>query len=358
MRILFNALGYDDGKSGISKYMINTLDHLASHYEVVLICESRDQSLFKERYSNLKNIHSFDLSLSSKIISLIVSFLIVPIYAFLSNIDVVFLPAINRRVMLFKPCKTIGVIHDLSQFHIEGKYDKFRMLYVKKIIPLFIKSYDQLITVSQSTKNDVIKYWNINDSKIDVAHLGYNKKDLNRGNNKKRKNILYVSRLEYPGKNHVNLLKAYSNLSQEIKDSHNLIFIGQDWNGCEHIYNAIKELDLEKNVEIKGFVSNKELEESYIKSELFVYPSFYEGFGIPLLEAMNYNIPIACSTTPALVEVGGDAVETFNPSCIDSIANKISSIILNEDQKKDLVLKGKDRIDQFSWSNHYAKYNL
>lgn len=356
MKIVFNALGYDSGKSGISKYMLNSLDYLYSKHDVVLVCEERDREFFTKRY-NAYAILTFDKYCQKTIVSLLVSFFIVPLVAFFYQAQLIFLPAINRRVIAFRPCKVIGIIHDLSQFHIENKYDGFRMFYVKKLIPYFITRYEQLICVSQSTKNDVIKFWNIQSSKLDVAHLGFNKKQV-KLKKLKKDSILYVSRLEYPGKNHVSLLRAYSMLPKAMQDKYDLVFVGEEWSGHEKIYQEIDKLGLKDNVVIKGFVSSKELEECYMKSELFVYPSFYEGFGIPLLEAMNYEIPIVCSTAPALVEVGANAVDTFSPKDPVEMADKFINVLEQKNKRERMVEEGKKRLLDFSWEKHFAQYSL
>ncbi len=355
MKVLFNATGYDSGKSGISTYMKHTLEKLTqSDVKVEILCQRSDYDFFK--MYNLTVIQA-PLICEKAFFSMLYSLLVVPFIVLFKQYDILFLPAANRRLCLFYPRKTIGVIHDLSQLSIKGKYDRLRMIYIRYLVPVFLRGVDSLFCVSNSTLNDVIAHFKIKPSKLQVNYLGHNS---NRDSHLDRtsiesKNILYISRLENPGKNHIRLLEAYSLFSGSFKERHKLVFVGELWNGHKEIFERIKELKLEEFVEIKGHVSQLDLEKEFQRALALVFPSLYEGFGIPLLEAMVRDVPITCSNNSSLIEIGGPAVLGFDPLDPEDIYLKLLKIIGDKKLRESLVYKGRARVKNFCWNKHVDK---
>jgi glycosyltransferase involved in cell wall biosynthesis len=364
--ILVSAMGYDDGKSGISEYIRSTVLELAKNNKLDLIILKKDLSKFPCKGSANINVVVYSNLLASPVINMLWHLFILPLTINFKKYDFIFLPAGNRRLFFRYPIKAYVTMHDLSQFHIEAKYDKFRMFYVKRIVPIFLRKADRIFSISESTKKDLLKFYKLSPEKIVVNYNGFNSiayNGLSNSSNESecfpslanKKYMLYVARIEHPGKNHLNLIKAYELLPESLKEKFELIFAGSFWsNGAKVKDYADKSLDC-KRIKFLGFVEEKKLSHLYQHASLYVFPSFYEGFGIPMLEAMSSNVPVVCSNTSSLPEVGGDAVLTFDPNNPVDIKSKIESVLINDEIKKDMIRCGKVRVAEFSWSKHCNK---
>jgi glycosyltransferase involved in cell wall biosynthesis len=277
--------------------------------------------------------------------------------------DCVFLPAGNRRLAWWYGVPSIGTVHDLSQLHVKAKYDPFRMFYCKKILPFLIRRLDRVIAVSGATRLDLEQYAGVNHELIEVV---YNGADLERfkphdkalasqivrqkyGINTPY--ILYTARLEHPGKNHVRLLEAFANLKREEKIPHQLILAGSPWFGAEAIYAAARDLGISEYVIFAGFVPDEELPDLYAGADLFAFPSLFEGFGIPLLEAMASGTPVCASNVASIPEVVQDAGMLFDPTKTREIQYAIARLIDDVELRKNLVNLGLQQSQRFSWDD-------
>lgn len=208
---------------------------------------------------------------------------------------------------------------------------------------------DHIFCISENTRKDLIKIFDINPEKTTVTHLAF-LSDFNLNKPKKIPNmrpfILFIGQRDRY-KNFKNLLKAYAS-NQELNQYFDLVAFGGGKFTKSEI-NLITELGLSKsNVFHKGG-GDSVLRDLYKSAALFVCPSEYEGFGITVLEAMNYGCPVVCSNTSSLPEVGGDAAYLFDPKSVRSISAAINKVIYDEELKKQLVKKGYERIKKFSW---------
>jgi len=160
--------------------------------------------------------------------------------------------------------------------------------------------------------------------------------------------LLYVARLEHPGKNHVTLLEAYARLRSE-GVRHKLVLAGPRWNGAEAIDAAVARLGLAGHVVFTGFVAGEELPGLYAGASAFVFPSLYEGFGIPLLEAMASGTPACVANTSSLPEVAGDAALLFDPRDPCDIADAMHRLVTDDVLRARLRARGLQRCKEFTW---------
>ena len=360
MNVAFCLFCYDNGQSGISTYCDNVIEELSKQdINLTIYTSAYHYKYFLEKNELNDNLNFHVANIYFGLLGeLIYHYFILPLLL-KNKYDRVILPVANRRLFALRIKNVFGVFHDLSQIHIKNKYDKFRMFYINNVIKFFLRYITKVHCVSESTLIDVVNSYELSKNKVIVNYNGHKFIEPNEFKPidipLKKYNISFVSRLEWPGKNHKALLYAISLLPSAILDNLNLILVGKDWGGQSHIEKLRDELKLTKQVHILGHLENSELEWVYKESDLFVHPSLYEGFGLPLLEAMQRNIPCICSNVGALNEVGGDAVVTFCPYDYKELSDKIGLLLLNPSLGKELSQKGQIRCRDFSWSDHVSK---
>jgi glycosyltransferase involved in cell wall biosynthesis len=254
----------------------------------------------------------------------------------------------SRRVAP-KHCPTVITVHDMI-------HEKFAHLYPQKVQEFLqvkleaIQRVDHIICVSQNTKNDLLELTNISPERITVVHHGYSplftaqKKQVSIAPSQPY--ILYVgARQSY--KNFERLLRAYA-VSPTLKKDFSLVCFGTTPFSQEEL-TLIQQLGLDLKRVIYCSGGDETLAVLYKKAAAFVYPSLYEGFGIPLLEAMSTGCPVICSNTSSLPEVAGSAAQFFNPHEIGDIADALVQVLYSSDRIQELSQQGKQRAQQFSW---------
>lgn len=256
---------------------------------------------------------------------------------------------------LYSQSKKILTIHDLSPILFPENYGIIHGFLQKHILPRTLKNVDTIITVSYNTKVDVLKYLKFRGDKIREIPLGVDEKfkpqkntiDFMEKYNINSPFILYVGTLE-PRKNIPTLIKAFYKLKRKDIEHKLIISGGKGWKYKE-IYETIEKLNLQKEVIFTGYVPEEDLPRLYNSADLFVYPSLYEGFGLPPLEAMACGCPVVASKTSSLPEVVGNAGILVNPHDVDDISNKMYETLTNEGLREELSRMGSERAKLFSW---------
>ncbi|MBL1243822.1 MAG: glycosyltransferase family 4 protein [Sulfurimonas sp.] len=353
-KILVSVLAYDGGKSGIANYIDNVVKELSKEVSIDLIVNEDEVKFFKGISPNI----SFKVvpdSLKKPLYNVLWHLFILPFRIKKDEYDWMLLPAGNRRLMSFYPIKTFVTMHDLSQFNVGKKYDWYRMIYIKKVIPFFLRKVDQIFTVSDNTAKDMVIHYGMNKKDLIVNYNGVNTESFIPSSLEEKSDkpyILYVARIEHPGKNHLNLIKAYEMLPRSYKEKYDLYLIGSDWNGAQTVHSyAEKSLDSSR-IKFLGYVENSALPKYYRRTSLFVFPSFYEGFGIPLVEAMASGVAIAASFTSSLPEVGGDAAIYFDPKSSKDISEVMHKILKDKYCRENMCKLGLEQVKKFSWKKH------
>ncbi len=330
-------------------------------HNVDMIMLKSDIELFPVASPNL-NLIPLPSILKNPLISMLWHLFILPFKFKLKTYDFIFLPAGNRRVMSFYPIPTVVTFHDLSQFRIPAKYDALRMFYIKKVIPFFVKKADNLLAISNNTKDDMIRYYKLAARNIDVNYNGYDEQrfkpaawNIFKPLGLQKKYFLYISRIEHPGKNHLRLVQAYEKLPCEIKERYDLLLPGKNWSGSEKVLAYIASSPDKSRIHLPGFVATEILPELYQQCSLYIFPSLYEGFGIPLIEAMASGVPVICSNTSSLPEIGGEAVALFDPYSVLSIRDTILRVISSEKMQSAMIENGFKQVTQYSWKSHAEK---
>jgi glycosyltransferase involved in cell wall biosynthesis len=257
--------------------------------------------------------------------------------------------------LLFPVTKQIITVHDLIPLVIP-KSTKFLKYYYSTILPRLLKVSDAIFVVSESTKKDIEKYYPKLEKPVYVKHQGYNSDVFSMGDNtsiEKVKNQYDIQDTEYllvvgecrAYKNTTAVIKAFSLLtSKNIK----LVIVGKLNKSDKDIHSIPKDFGVQDRVKFLGYVPNENLATLYQGATAFIFPSLYEGFGIPLLEAMACGCPIAASNTSSIPEVGGSAAVYFDPHDINDMAKVISDLIASESLQSRCRALGLERVKSFS----------
>ena len=280
------------------------------------------------------------------------------------NIDIFFAPSSYIIPSLLpKSIKTIITVHDLVAFLFPNKHNKKAVILEKLFLKKAIKKASHILTVSENTKKDVYHKFNIDKGKITTVYCAASEdfKPIKKENldvfAKKtklpKKFFLAVGTIE-PRKNYLNLLKAFNKFSKEFPDYH-IIIVGKKGWGYDEIFKYIKDNYLNKKVHTLGYLSGKSLVALYNTAQALIFPSLYEGFGIPPLEAMQSACPVLASFSSSIPEVVGDSAILFHPEKHEEIYEAMKKFIKSKDLQEKLKKKGLTQSKKFSWDNSAKK---
>lgn len=347
MNIVINAVLEHEQPRGVGRYINNLLPAMAN-------LDKKNQyyiyyGKWMKNYTFLKikqnNFHFIELDIKkSQIIRNLYLALFLPLKCMKYHPDVFFL--IDTQAILIKPCKVLSTIHDLAEFVVPEKYSKKHAFFRKIIVTVQVKLSNTILTVSQYSKNDICKRFNIPESRV---HVVYNSVNVNSTAKKVQPEnyFLFVSETE-KAKNLMVLIKAFEILPNEIKEKYSIYVVGKKGNDYENINKEIEQAGITSKVIFWGYLSDEKLSCLYAKAYAFVFPSFFEGFGLPVLEAMGRGTPVLCSNTSSIPEVGGDAVLTFDPLNPNDLADQICRLIDNNNLRAQLIDKGVSRARLFT----------
>lgn len=284
---------------------------------------------------------------------LLFDYLYVPIWSRRNKLDIVFFP--KSTISFFVRGKKIVTVHDLAYFMPSLRaYTLLDTLFMRIMIKSSCKRADMIISDSENTKTDIINILGINEDKIKVIYGAADPKykvivdDVKMSEIKDKyglngKFILFTGGIT-PRKNLIRLIEAFANISNKIP--HKLVLTGgKGWNNK-------KELELiEQNGKIKrlGFVPDAEMPYLYNLADIFVYPSLYEGFGLPILEAQACGCPVIASNVSSIPEVGGNGVLYIDPNSISDISEKLINLAHDANLKRRLINEGFKNVKRFDW---------
>lgn len=266
------------------------------------------------------------------------------------NIDIFFTPA--HYAPRNSPIPSVVTIHDLSYFYYPDDFLKRDLYKLKNWTEYSINNAAHLIAVSETTRSDIIKFYGIPRNSITVIHNGFEKTvsqkarllphDLD-----SHPFILNVGTLQ-PRKNIATVIRAFAKFRKNYR-SHKLVIVGKTGWLYDDLFKLASDLDLHDCVIFAGYVPDDELASYYKKAFCYVTASLYEGFGIPVLEAMSCDCPVISSNTASLPEVGGGAALYFNPMDVDQLVTSFVKLAKDKKLRSLLIERGKEQIKKFSW---------
>ncbi len=280
------------------------------------------------------------------------------------GLDVLHVPS-YRRMVHTAPCASVATIHDLAAFHVAGKYDWARMFYGRVVARRLAQRQDGIIAVSHATARDLGRYFQLEPAQVQVVENGLDHERFQPGPADEARAwasargvnqpfFLYVARLEHPGKNHVRLIEAFSRFKARTGSDWQLVLGGADWHGAEVVHRCINESPHAADIRRLGFVSDGDLPSWYRAAGAFVYPSLFEGFGMPPLEAMACGCPVACSPRGALADTVGKAAALVDPESIESLEQELERLATDADWRATLRQAGLGQAAKFNWGRTAA----
>ena len=255
------------------------------------------------------------------------------------------------------PIPYVISIMDLGFLKFKNQFTAKDLYQLKSWTKQSVKKSKKIIAISKFTKKDIIANYQVEKDKVIVAHPGFTKTNSKVTSHMEKKldiksdYILYLGTMK-PSKNIEGLIRAFNILVSEkrIKDS-KLVIAGKKGWLYQSIYNLVGELGLEKEIIFTGFVPDSETNNLIKNAKAFVMVSFWEGFGIPVLEAMNLGVPVVCSNTGSLPEIAENSAILVNPKNISQIAHEIEKVLKNKRLRTSLIKRGRARAKMFDWQN-------
>jgi glycosyltransferase involved in cell wall biosynthesis len=256
------------------------------------------------------------------------------------------------------------VMHDLAFEHYPQHLKKIHQVFYRKNSPLYAKKATRIVTVSEFSKNDIATRYHVPLDKIDVTYNGAHEMycPLN-WEEKEAVKKQYANGCEYfvfagalhPRKNVVNLLKAFIVFKKRQRSNMKLVVVGRmAWN-YEEIATLRETMPFKEDVKWVGYLNVDELSKVIGGAYALVYPSLFEGFGIPILESLQCNVPAIISNTSSMPEVGGDAALLVNPNDVDDIAAKMEIVYKDETLRKRLIEAAPMQVEKFQWQKSADK---
>lgn len=357
------------GRSGVASYIRELLRHLqqedpVSHYDIMM--PMRETELIKLTSPNFqKSLYSGFVS--HPVVNIAWHNTVLPVITKIKKFDLLHIPS-YRRIPLVKTCPIVATVHDVATLSMDAKYDAARMFYNRRIVPAQIRNADHIITVSHYSKKDIVERVGVPPEKITVLYSGINhqifkpvekaaaRAQLTGKYKLDRPFIIYVSRLEHPAKNHVRLIEAFERFKAETDSPHKLVLPGADWNGADAIRARAAASPVHDDILSPGFVPLEDMPLFYSACDLMVFPSLFEGFGFPIIEALACGAPVICSNTSSMREIAGSVVPKFNPHSADEIFQCIEKT-LSDGWSRGQRRQGIEYASGFDW-NRTARQTL
>jgi len=359
-------------KSGIEEYTENLLAHLLpldKNIKFKLFFSSFNSQLPDYEWLHLPNVELYKFKIPNKLFFLSSSLFNFPkIDKLMGGVNIFFSPHFFLT-SLSSSCKRVTTFHDLSFVHFPEFFSWRKNIWHNlEMAPKWqAKFSDQIIAVSESTKKDLINLYGIDPAKIEIIYSGISPLikrpseekllEFRKENNLPERFILFLGKLE-PRKNIVGIIKAFNILKRD-KRFNNIYLVLAGSRGWlyKDIFQEIEKSEFKKEIIIKNYISDEARAFYYSLADVFIYPSFFEGFGFPSLEAMACGTPVVVSNNSSLPEIVGNGELLVQPNNIQEIAKSIMLILTDNELRDRLSCFGLQRSAKFNW-HKTAEYTL
>ncbi|NTW27270.1 MAG: glycosyltransferase family 4 protein [Candidatus Moranbacteria bacterium] len=352
--------------------LVREMAQLSANHEFKLFTDVADKQVLGEIANSLgildppaggENFEIISLPVKNKFIW---NFWTLPNYLRKNPIDIYHTQYITP-FFVSRNIKIVTIVHDIS-FNFFPQFIKFAdLFFLKTLIPLSLKRADKIVGVSQFTRDEIIKYYKVSPEKVDWIYNSIGEEFLTDDISQEQllnvkakyqlpaKFILYLGTLQ-PRKNVSHLVEAFARIKDRLEGT-KLVICGNlsAHNADAQIRKMVAKHHLENDVIFPGFIAEQDKAAIFKLAHVFAFPSLYEGFGIPPLEAMSQNVPVLCSDIPSLKEIAGAGALFFDPASLDDFSKKLYDISMDNDLRNELIRLGKERISFFSWKKSAIK---
>ena len=358
IRIAFDATSLQANKMGAGVYIFQLLCALAvvdkNNFYYIFISPENIETL----EINQSNFNFIPVSLQNRIARIAWEQTALPLQIINLKIDVLHSP--HYTTPIIKNCKSVVTFHDMTFYLFPEMHEKAKVILFKNMIQYSSLAANKIISVSQSTSTDMMKILDIDPTKICTVLSAANPKYFVQDTDhieqvcskyslEQKQYLLFVGALE-PRKNIPLLIEAYSKLVEEFPNIP-LVIVGKKGWMYQSIFELVESLNISDEVRFLGYVDEDDLVALYNGAKVFVYPSTYEGFGFPVLEAMQCGTPVITSNTSSLPELAGDSALLIDPNNVDDLLNKMRNLLVNDSLAMELSVKGLARASLFTWQN-------
>lgn len=337
------AIGKKD-KTGVEKYA----DRLISSISMLPEAKEHRFVLYTDKEV------SGQLKLSANVFIKILQFpylwtqLRLGLHLIFSRPNALFVPA-HVLPILAHPKNSTVMIHDIAFELFPQTYPKFHRAYLRFTTKYALKHAKKILVPSKNTFHDLMKFYKVDSRKIFVVPHGIDADADSHASGKLNfPYFLYIGRLELK-KNILGILKAFDMFKAEHRTHHKLVLAGGFGFGREAILDAVSKHRFKNDIVLAGWVDESEKKSLLSGADIFLFPSLYEGFGFPILEAQAYGIPLVTSCISSMPEVAGDGAIFVNPHNPEEIKDAIARILKNVELRDGLISKGKENLKNFSW---------
>lgn len=367
MRIALSTPVIQRGRSGVGQYvlaLVRALLPAASRHEFTLYVLEEDLPLFDFAKGAMRLAPVAEKHRPA-VKNILWHQTVLPGLLRRDGTDVLHVPS-YRRMVWPKPCALVATIHDLAPFRLAGKYDWARMFYGRVVARRLAHRQDEIMAVSRTTADDIEHFFGVSAERITVVPNGIDHQRFRPGPDARIREslraahgvtgpfFLYIARLEHPAKNHVRLIEAFNRFKAATGSPWQLVLGGSDWHGAEAVHAAANASPFANDIRRLGFVKDGDVADLYRAAGAMVFPSLYEGFGFPPLEAMACGCPVLSSRRGALTDTVGNAAGVLDPEDIAQMQAQLARAASDAAWRAELREAGFRRARDFDWGTNAA----
>jgi glycosyltransferase involved in cell wall biosynthesis len=359
MRIALDGIPLAEPKTGIGHYtfeLARGLASLAPEYDFELVAhvpiEATVQGAFDESLpANLRAVHAHVNALSRR-------WWTIGLPLYVQHNGITLFHGTNYKIPLWNRCRTIVTIHDLSLLLHGHTHEPELVRRARLRLPATARMASKIITDSESVKREICEHLKVKPEKITVVPLAPRRAfrpvahvasaEARRRLDVEENFLLFVGTVE-PRKNLLTLVRAFAELTERTTLRPQLVIAGQKGWLTEELFALIEHTGLSPRILFTGYISDEDLAALYSSCRVCVYPSLYEGFGLPPLEAMSCGAPVITSRIPVIMETVGDAARLVAPTDVRELADTIADVCGSEEERARLSSIGRVRAAEFTW---------
>ncbi|GAB4028096.1 MAG: glycosyltransferase family 1 protein [Candidatus Microgenomates bacterium] len=346
LNILYLIPGGVGGTETYARHLISALiKQLKSEDELIIYATRETAPTFTE--TKQLRVVTLPIYARNRVLRLLAEQILLPFYLLHDHIDVIF--SLGYSSPILHPCPAVVTIHDLNWYYHPEDFGGIEKLVWQILTTTSAKTSNHIISISHATTDSLMRVLHIPDTKITtILHGSPEKKMVKEGKSIIELPYLFTVLAGYPHKNLITLLQAF----KEITKTNNelvLVVCGLSGRADSKSQKYIRDNGLENKVKILGYVDDNTLCNLYQNASIFVFPSAYEGFGIPVLEAMSYGVPVVSSNAFSLAEVVGNGGILVDPYNVAAYIGAVSKILKDSILRKDLIKRGQKRASELKW---------